>query len=160
MIRGMFLLCSGADEPDSKRKNKENSGPCIALVAKAPRRPEMRTYMISYDLAKPTANQSVLAQTIMGLGDKWARPLTNTWYVASDRDEVDLEADLQALLSDDDGLVIQAVKREAAMTNTSLRWFRQRRAPSDVDGGENVIAFPAPTTDTPDEPELPLAKAS
>ena len=31
----------------------------------------MRTYLISYDLAKPNRNQHVLAQVIMGLGDKW-----------------------------------------------------------------------------------------
>lgn len=117
----------------------------------------MRTYMISYDLAQPATNQSVIAQTIMSLGDKWARPLSNTWYVASERDETDLEADLHNLLGDDDGLVIQAVKREATMTNTSLRWFRQRRAPTLDD--TNVIAFPAPSDITSDEPELPLAQA-
>ncbi len=47
----------------------------------------MRTYLISYDLAKPNRNQHVLAQLIMGLGEKWARPLSNTWYVTSERDE-------------------------------------------------------------------------
>ena len=51
----------------------------------------MRTYLISYDLAKPNRNQHVLAQLIMGLGEKWARPLSNTWYVASERDETELE---------------------------------------------------------------------
>ena len=48
----------------------------------------MRTYLISYDLAKPTNNQHVIAQVIMGLGEKWARPLANTWYVTSQRDNV------------------------------------------------------------------------
>ena len=66
----------------------------------------MRTYLISYDLAKPNRNQHVLAQLIMGLGEKWARPLSNTWYVASERDEVELEAELKDLLADDDGLLI------------------------------------------------------
>ncbi len=119
----------------------------------------MRTYLISYDLAKPNRNQHVLAQVIMGLGDKWARPLSNTWYVASDRDEVDLEADLKDLLSDEDGLLIQAVKREAVLTNTSLRWFRQRRPGLDIAPDSNIIAFPAPPQPEPTEPELPFAEA-
>ncbi len=119
----------------------------------------MRTYLISYDLAQPHRNQHVLAQMIMGLGDKWARPLANTWYVASDRDEIDLEADLKDLLGDDDGLIIQAVKRDAALTNTSLRWFRQRRAGLDIAPDSNIIAFPAPPTPEPLEPELPFAEA-
>ncbi len=119
----------------------------------------MRTYLISYDLAQPNRNQHVLAQMIMGLGDKWARPLANTWYVASDRDEIDLEADLKDLLGDDDGLIIQAVKRDAALTNTSLRWFRQRRAGLDIAPDSNIIAFPAPPAPEPLEPELPFAEA-
>lgn len=119
----------------------------------------MRTYVISYDLAKPHRNQHVVAQTIMGLGDKWARPLANTWYVQSDRDEIDLEADLRTYLDDEDGLVIQAAKREAVLTNTSLRWFRQRRADIDLSRESNVIAFPAPPAAETAEPELPFAEA-
>lgn len=119
----------------------------------------MRTYLISYDLAKPHRNQHVLAQVIMGLGDKWARPLANTWYVASDREEIELESELKSLLDDEDGLLIQAVKREAVLTNTSIRWFRQRRPGLDLEAGGNVIAFPAPPAPEPAEPELPFAKA-
>ena len=119
----------------------------------------MRTYLISYDLAKPTNNQHVLAQVIMGLGEKWARPLANTWYVASERDESELEADLKDLLGDDDGLVIQAVKREAALTNTSIRWFRKRRSEIEIAPDSNIIAFPSPPAAEPTEPELPFAKA-
>ncbi|HVZ05553.1 hypothetical protein [Hyphomicrobium sp.] len=121
----------------------------------------MRTYLISYDLAKPNRNQHVLAQLIMGLGDKWARPLVNTWYVMSDRDEVELEADLRELLTEEDGLLIQATKRDAVMTNTSLRWFRQRRPGLDLAPDGNIIAFPSPqaTVSEPLEPELPFAKA-
>jgi hypothetical protein len=120
----------------------------------------MRTYLISYDLAHPTRNQHVLAQAIMGLGEKWARPLSNTWYVTSEREEVELEGDLRAVLAEEDGLVIQATKREAIMTNTSLRWFRQRRPGLDLSGEGNVIAFPSPATPAaePMEPELPFAK--
>lgn len=119
----------------------------------------MRTYLISYDLAKPTRNQHVIAQVIMSMGDKWARPLSNTWYVNSDREEADLEHDLKDLLGEDDGLLIQAVKRDAILTNTSLRWFRQRRAPLDILPDSNIIAFPAPPATEPLEPELPFAEA-
>jgi hypothetical protein len=117
--------------------------------------------MIAYDLAKPQRNEHVLAQAIMSLGDKWARPLSQTWYVMSDREETDLEGDLHDLLGEDDGLVVQAVKREAVLTNTALRWFKQRRAALDIAPDSNIIAFPAPQTTPaePVEPELPFAKA-
>lgn len=121
----------------------------------------MRTYLISYDLAHPTRNQHVLAQVIMGLGEKWARPLSNTWYVTSEREEFELETELRELLAEDDGLLIQATKRDAVMTNTSLRWFRQRRPGLDLAPDGNIIAFPLPATQAaePMEPELPFAKA-
>lgn len=121
----------------------------------------MRTYLISYDLAQPNRNQHVLAQVIMGLGDKWARPLSNTWYVTSEREEFELESELRELLSEEDGLLIQATKREAVMTNTSLRWFRQRRPGLDLAPDGNIIAFPLPAIAAaePMEPELPFAKA-
>ncbi|RUP08344.1 hypothetical protein [Hyphomicrobium sp.] len=121
----------------------------------------MRTYLISYDLAQPNRNQHVLAQVIMGLGDKWARPLSNTWYVTSDREEFELETELRELLAEEDGLLIQATKREAVMTNTSLRWFRQRRPGLDLAPDGNIIAFPLPAIAAaePMEPELPFAKA-
>ena len=121
----------------------------------------MRTYLISYDLAKPTRNQHVLAQTIMGLGDKWARPLASTWYVTSEREEVELESELRQILDEEDGLLIQATKRDAVLTNTSLRWFKQRRPGMDLAPDGNIIAFPAPLVapQEPAEPELPFAKA-
>jgi hypothetical protein len=31
----------------------------------------------------------------MSLGEKWARPLSNTWYVTSERQEFELEAELK-----------------------------------------------------------------
>jgi hypothetical protein len=119
----------------------------------------MRTYLISYDLAKPNRNQHVLAQLIMGLGEKWARPLSNTWYITSERDETELESELKDLLADDDGLLIQATKREAILTNTSLRWFRPRRPGMDLAPDANIIAFQMPPGREPVEPELPFARA-
>jgi hypothetical protein len=122
----------------------------------------MRTYLISYDLAKPHVSKHVVAHAIMSLGSSWARPLENTWYVRSDESEETLEAWLGRYLESDDGLLIQPVKEEAVMTNTSLRWFRQRRAGIDVAEHTNVIAFPvvAPLAgERADEPELPFATA-
>lgn len=119
----------------------------------------MRTYLISYDLAKPHISKHVVAQAIMSLGASWARPLDTTWYVRSDESEAVLEAWLSRYLEAEDGLLIQPVREEAVLTNTSLRWFRQRRAGIDVDEHTNVIAFPLPAplaNERDDEPELPF----
>ena len=121
----------------------------------------MRTYLISYDLAKPHLTKHVLAQAIMALGDSWARPLENTWYVRSEESQEALESRLTRHLDDEDGLLIHAVRGEALLANTSVRWFRQRHAGIDVAEHDNVIAFPfpAPVPMPTDEPELPFAKA-
>ena len=119
----------------------------------------MRTFLIAYDLAAPNRNKHVLANAIMGLGQSWARPLENTWFVRADSNETDLEARLADLLDTDDGLVVQAVGEIGALTNTSLRWFRQRRTSVEIDGTTNVIAFPLPTISSA-QTELPLSRAS
>ncbi len=49
----------------------------------------MRTLIISYDLAQPHRNKHVLAQQIMALGQSWARPLEQTWYVRTEAREED-----------------------------------------------------------------------
>ncbi len=51
----------------------------------------MRTYLISYDLAKPHLTKHLVAQAIMSLGASWARPLETTWYVRSEESEDSLE---------------------------------------------------------------------
>lgn len=119
----------------------------------------MRTFLIAYDLAHPTLNKHAIATQIMGLAAQWARPLECTWFVRGDIGETEIEEVLQPYLDADDGLVVQSVSEEAAMTNTSLRWFRQRRCAFDVEAGGNVLAFPGVAT-TPDQAELPLAKVS
>jgi hypothetical protein len=119
----------------------------------------MRTLIISYDLANPHRNKHVLAQQIMGLGQAWARPLEHTWYIRTDASEDHVERQLAALLEADDGLIIQAVEDDAVLTNTALRWFRQRRVAMEIGEGSNVIAFPQPATPADDQPELPLAAA-
>lgn len=120
----------------------------------------MRTFLISYDLAKPHLTKHVVAQAIMALGESWARPLEQTWYVRSEESEETLEKRLTRHLDADDGLLIQAVRGEAVLANTALRWFRRRQAGIEISEHDNVIAFPLPPATPSDEPELPFAKAS
>lgn len=120
----------------------------------------MRTFLVSYDLAKPNRNKHVIAQEIMGLGERWARPLESTWYVEGRVSAAEMERRLSGLLDTDDGLLIQQVENAAVLSNTSLRWFRQRRAEIDIAPDSNIIAFPAPPAPEPAEPELPFARAS
>ena len=119
----------------------------------------MRTYLISYDLAKPHLVKHVVARAIMALGTSWARPLDNTWYVRSEESEEALEAQLSRILEADDGLLIQRVKDDAFLTNTSVRWFRQRMGGVEAGGDTNIIAFPPRPLPPTDEPELPFATA-
>lgn len=116
----------------------------------------MRTLLISYDLARPHRNKHVLAQEIMRLGGRWARPLESTWYVSTDRDEIEVEAKLSGILDSDDGMLIQAVSEEAILSNTQLRWFRQRGADTGSAETTNVIAFPL-VASPPAQAELPLS---
>ena len=104
----------------------------------------MRTFLISYDLAAPTANKNAITSAIMMLGQSWARPLAQTWYIRADLEESDIESVLGGLLADDDGLIVQSVDQDASLANTELRWFRQRSQP--LAGVEtNIVAFPAVT---------------
>ena len=102
----------------------------------------MRTYLISYDLANPYANRHVIAQAIMEAGQSWARPLESTWYVKSEASLSTIEDQLKDLLGSDDGLLVQAVKGSALMSNTTIRWFRQRQPAFDMPDDSNVVAFP------------------
>jgi hypothetical protein len=115
----------------------------------------MRTLLISYDLAKPHRNKHILAQEIMSLGARWARPLEQTWYVSTEDDEIEVEMRLAGLLDSDDGMLIQAVSEDAVLSNTQLRWFRQRRADTGSAETTNVIAFPV-ISQPPAQAELPL----
>lgn len=119
----------------------------------------MRTYLISYDLAKPHLLKHVVAQAIMAAGQSWARPLEQTWYVRSEDTEEQLEAKLTRILDSEDGLLIQRVKDDALLTNTSVRWFKQRQGGVEAGGDTNIIAFPVPKPIQTDEPELPFAEA-
>jgi len=120
----------------------------------------MRTLIISYDLAQPQRNKHVLAQHIMSVGRSWARPLEQTWYVRTEAAADEVEEMLRVVLEADDGLLVQATRDEAVMTNTALRWFRQRQpetgAGPNGGGNNNVIAFPAPQPVSDDQEELPF----
>lgn len=133
----------------------------------------MRTFLVSYDLAQPDANKPQIVEEIMAMGQAWARPLDNMWYVRAEETRSEIEARISRYLGCDDGLVIQEARGEAAFLNTGLRWFRQRCpdaavADAGAVGPSNVIAFPAPVqAEVPAiedmEPELefiPLRAAS
>ena len=100
----------------------------------------MRTYLISYDLGSDKARHRI-ATEIMRLGQASARPLETTWYLRTEADLADVQRLLRPWLDTDDGLLIQAVRDDAVMLNTGLRWFRQRRADA-RDAPGNVVAFP------------------
>ena len=127
----------------------------------------MRTYLISYDLAAPSEKKHELAETIMGLGLRWARPLEQTWYVTTKRKLREIQACLADHLDDNDGLIVQAVEDKATLTNTALRWFRQRPTTYVDDLAEalseaaNVVAFQS-NDDAPayDTEEIEYAEAS
>jgi hypothetical protein len=102
----------------------------------------MRTYLISYDLANPNAKKRALAEIIMSSGDRWARPLEQTWYVESTESAEDIEAKMSWLLGDEDGLLVQAIGHGSVLTNTSLRWFRRRGGEADTAAQANVVSFP------------------
>jgi hypothetical protein len=119
----------------------------------------MRTYLIAYDLAQPQSSRHAIAAEIMRLGQSWARPLEQTWYVRSEADEGELEARLAWMLGGEDGLLIQAVEEEAVLVNTRLRWFRQRHEAGARDRQASLIRFPSPAGDVSVDDDLSLAEA-
>src|SRR5512145_3178624 len=88
-------------------------------------RPPMRTYLISFDVAAP--ERHILAGAIMQLGEAWARPLDNTWYIQSTARADAIERGLRPFMDEADGLLIQEVEADALLLNTALRWFKKRR---------------------------------
>lgn len=120
----------------------------------------MRTYLVSYDLAKPDLNGPYVADALMSLGESWARPLANVWYLRTLATDAEIELRLSRLLDDGDGLLVQETKGEAALVNTGLRWFRQRkRQPEvEVDAASDGAAFPALTpANDPVRPDVRFA---
>ncbi len=101
----------------------------------------MRTFLISYDLVDDKARHRITGE-IMRLGQAWARPLANTWYVRTEASESDLHRLLRPWLDADDGLLIQPVREEAVLLNTAIRWFRQRSSDLLSNVTTNIVAFP------------------
>jgi hypothetical protein len=120
----------------------------------------MTTYLISYDLAAPQTNKQAIASAIMMLGQSWARPLEQTWYLRADIAESDIEAVLGGLLGDDDGLLVQVVEKDAVLANASLRWFKQRASRATATASSNVVAFPV-VSERPDlAPDMTMTDAA
>ena len=60
------------------------------------------------------------------LGEAWARPLDNTWYIQSTERAEAIEGRLRPYIDKLEGLLIQEVQAGALLLNTALRWFRRR----------------------------------
>src|SRR4029079_11899133 len=90
---------------------ERNSSP----LPRCPRDPAMRPYLITYDTAAPSRHS--VASAIMQLGDAWARPLDNTWYVQSTDRAAVLKSRLKTHLDSEDGLLIQQVEADAVLLN-------------------------------------------
>ncbi len=124
----------------------------------------MRTFMIAYDLAQPSQNRHQLADAIMSLGIAWARPLEQIWYVRAPAAEADLLQKLATVLDTDDGLIVQPVTDTGMLSNTHLRWFKQRGADGAMlttsDAADNVVVFPRQDPVETDRVAAPLAVAS
>lgn len=103
----------------------------------------MRTFLVCYDLAYPAFNKADVVSTITMSAASWARPLDNVWYIRTDGDQQEVEDGLRGVIGLEDGLLIQAVRDEAVLMNTGLRWFRQRRVDARVEAAhDNIVAFP------------------
>jgi hypothetical protein len=88
----------------------------------------MSILLVAYDLADAAATNAPLAQAIMRLGSRWARPLSTLWFIETAATPADVEAALAPWIAAEDGLVVQAVAGEAALANTMVRWSGRRVA--------------------------------
>ncbi|MFM7084728.1 MAG: hypothetical protein ACKOW3_06975 [Hyphomicrobium sp.] len=86
----------------------------------------MMTYLISYELSNPNQQKQLLSEAIMSLGESWARPLDNTWYIRTKEREERLKEKLGRIIKGDDAFLIQTVDEEVTLVNTSMRWFKQK----------------------------------
>jgi hypothetical protein len=84
----------------------------------------MRTYLISFDVAAP--ERHILAGALMQMGEAWARPLDNTWYIQSPERAEAIQGRLKPYVHKVEGLLIQEVQAGTLLLNTALRWFRRR----------------------------------
>ena len=103
----------------------------------------MTILSVTYDLADAaTAARVVVA--IKRMGSRWAHPLTCVWYVETQLTPAAIVNRLSDLLDLDDGLIVQEVSAEIALSNAVVRWM-PAAAPADIarfDGPDNIIAWP------------------
>ncbi len=78
---------------------------------------------IAYDIANPDTAAAVTT-ALKTLATRWARPLAAVWYVDTALSAEAVSARLEPLLGTDDGLIVQGVDGEAALSNTVVRWMR------------------------------------
>ncbi len=123
----------------------------------------MRTFLVSYDLAA-VASAPAIVEEIMQLGQAWARPLDNVWYLRAEQTPAEIEASLSRHLRGEDGLVIQEARGAVTMLNTGLRWFRPRQRQDEEVAVSNVVPFPAHAAASAEieegQEELPLLRAA
>jgi len=100
----------------------------------------------------------------MQLGQAWARPLDNVWYLRAEQTPAEIEASLSRHLRGEDGLVIQEARGAVTMLNTGLRWFRPRQRQDEEVAVSNVVPFPAQIAASAEieegQDELPLLRAA
>lgn len=122
----------------------------------------MRTFLVSYDIAAASSAPAIV-QEIMQLGEAWARPLDNVWYLRAERTSAEIEACLSRHLRHEDGLLVQEARGSAVLLNTSLRWFRPRCPTPEAARAANVVPFPVSAATSEDRDaveELPLLRAA
>ncbi|HRD75387.1 MAG TPA: hypothetical protein PK264_05530 [Hyphomicrobiaceae bacterium] len=95
----------------------------------------MAELLIALDLADPHQGKACIVDSLMRLGEAWARPLETVWVVRTERSAAAVEAELSQCLGPDDGLLVQPIAEQGALVNASLRWFRRR---VDVDAAERA----------------------
>ena len=116
----------------------------------------MPTLLIAYDLDVPSTVGAHLADAIMRLGTRWARPLASLWYIETNTACTTVEEQLSGLLGTDDGLLVQQVTGEAALANTMLRWTPRHQTAWNSQCA-NIIAWPNQVPAAPAPPEIAAA---
>ncbi|MEM7774652.1 MAG: hypothetical protein AAF732_03520 [Pseudomonadota bacterium] len=119
----------------------------------------MTTFLISYDLADPSRNKQTITSHIMAIGEAWARPLDQTWYVRCAGEAANIEAEITSHLGDEDGLIVQEVGEDVVFANTALRWFR-RRPIATADAGDTADHVPAAAVNSAEILSFPTQRAT
>ena len=100
----------------------------------------MAILLIAFDLTDPTA-ETHLTEAIRRAGLRWARPLPSVWCLETEKTASEIENELAGWLGLDDGLMVQEVKGNAALSNTIIRWTPSQTAER-AEPGSNVLRLP------------------